>query len=86
MIKLKVTKTQGFALSLEDTFLKKNHREEGVKLIFSPPPSPSLFRVKIHSISGLEMGIEQSQSSAKRRNLSTYASSIQIGEGGVWVL
>ena len=41
---LKVTKTQGFTLFLEDTFFKKPQGEE-VKL--TPPTSPfSCFRVK----------------------------------------
>ena len=39
---LKVTKNQGFSLSLEDTFFEKPHGEGGgVKL------TPSRFRVKI---------------------------------------
>ena len=41
MITLKVTKNQGFTLSLENKFLEKQQR--GVKL---PPPPPNLFRVK----------------------------------------
>ena len=40
MITLKVTKKQGFILSLEDTFLEK---PQGVQI---EPPTPQLFNVK----------------------------------------
>ena len=40
---LKVTKNEGFTLSLEDTIFKKP--QEGVKLT---PPPPSRFRVKVN--------------------------------------
>ena len=45
MIILKVTKKQGFNLSLENTLLEKP--QEWVKL--NPLPSPSLFTVKLYS-------------------------------------
>ena len=41
---LKVTKNEGFILSLEDAIFKKP--QEGVKL--TPPPPPSRFRVKVN--------------------------------------
>ena len=47
MITLKVTKNQGFTLSLENKFLEKQQR--GVTLWggqIDPPPPPNLFRVK----------------------------------------
>ena len=42
---LKVTKNQGFTLSLGDIFFEKPQWGEGVKS--DPPPPPSRFRVNI---------------------------------------
>ena len=49
MIILKVTKNQGFTLSLEDTFFKKPHG--GVKLTpHPPPPRPFLRRFRLKAL------------------------------------
>ena len=54
---LKVTKMQGFTLSLEDTFLEK--RQGGVSLMAPPPHSP--FRVKVSVSAFMTYSFTQSQ-------------------------
>ena len=69
VIILKVSKRQGFTLSLEDTFWVKPHEIEGVGVKCPPPPlpyPPSLFRVnkqwKMHKNIKLNWSLDSSSS------------------------